>query len=375
VERTWRATLLIGAIAVGSVGQAQTPLPAPAILTSEPAPQWNAKFAGTKGWIGGDGVYTVVLKRQRVLWLFGDTILGTVQDGKRTGASMVNNTIGLQTGPDKDAAIRFLSGKGKDDKPAAFFTPADGKGWFWPQAALYEGDRLFVFLPQIDKTNDPGVFGFRQIGQWLAVIDNATDEPHEWRVKQHRLPFARFEDRRVQSWGSAVLAEGDHLYVYGYQEQGKEIGGRKLLLARVPAGKLTEFTAWRFRTSNGWSDKAEDATPLAGGLATEFSVHRMPDGKSYVLVYTENGLSDRILGRFARTATGPWSDAVLLYRCPEMAKDKGVFCYAAKAHPWAAKDDELLVSYCVNTWEFAGLFRDEKVYRPKFVRVKLGPTK
>jgi hypothetical protein len=54
-----------------------------------------------------------------------------------------------------------------------------------------------------------------------------------------------------------------------------------------------------------------------------------------------------------------------------MAKDKGVFCYAAKAHPWAAADRELLISYCVNTWEFARLFREEEVYRPKFVRVRL----
>jgi hypothetical protein len=53
-----------------------------------------------------------------------------------------------------------------------------------------------------------------------------------------------------------------------------------------------------------------------------------------------------------------------------MAKDKGVFTYAAKAHAWASKD-ELLVSYCTNTWDFWRLFRDDAVYRPKFVRVRL----
>ena len=58
-----------------------------------------------------------------------------------------------------------------------------------------------------------------------------------------------------------------------------------------------------------------------------------------------------------------------------MARDKGVFCYAAKAHPWAATGNELLVSYCVNAWDFGRLFRDEAVYRPKFVRVELGPGK
>jgi hypothetical protein len=100
----------------------------------------------------------------------------------------------------------------------------------------------------------------------------------------------------------------------------------------------------------------------------------LPGGKGYVLVYTENGLGDRVLGRFSNAPEGPWSAPVLLYKCPEMGKDKGVFSYAGKAHPWAAKD-ELLISYCVNTWEFARLFREEGVYRPLFVRVRLGTKK
>ena len=90
-------------------------------------------------------------------------------------------------------------------------------------------------------------------------------------------------------------------------------------------------------------------------------------------MYTEKGLGDRVVGRFANAPEGPWSEAVLLYKCPEMVKDKGVFCYVAKARPWAAADKELVISYCVNTWDFSRLFREEEVYRPKFVRVQLGP--
>jgi hypothetical protein len=57
-----------------------------------------------------------------------------------------------------------------------------------------------------------------------------------------------------------------------------------------------------------------------------------------------------------------------------MRKDRGVFSYAAKAHPWAATGEGMLLSYCVNAWDFARLFRDAEVYRPKFVRVKLTPS-
>lgn len=353
----------------------EPPPTVPVVHKAEPAPAWEAKFAGEKGWIGGDGVYSAVLDERRVLWLFGDTLLGEVKNGRRDGAAMVNNTVGVQNGRGANAELRFDSGTSKEGKPAALITPADGKGWFWPQAALRIGTRLFLFLPQIDKTKEGGVFGFRQIGQWLAVVENPDDEPKAWRVKQHKLPFASFVKESTRSWGSALLREEGQVYIYGYYERGKKIGARKLIVARVAAEKLDDFSAWRFRTAEGWSDKPEDVVALADGLATEFSVARMAGRKNYLVVYTENGLGDRIVGRFADSPAGPWSTPQLLYKCPEMAKDKGVFSYAAKAHPWAGHGDEMLVSYCVNSWEFARLFQDAKVYRPKFVRVTWRPAK
>lgn len=347
----------------------------PSILRAEPAPEWEAKFAGKKGWIGGDGVYSAVLGPRCILWLFGDTMLGTVKDGRREGAVMVNNTLAVQSGRGADAAIRFISGTTREGKPAVVFTPAEREGWFWPQAAIRVGQRLYLFLPQLVRTKSGGAFGFRHTGQYLAVVDNPDDEAEKWRVKQHRMPFAEFTPDRARSWGSAMLADGDRVYVYGYDERGEGIGRRRLLVARVHGSELEDFRAWRFRTEKGWSKQPEEAAALADGLATEFSVSPSPCGRGYVLVYTENGLGARIVARFADAPEGPWSAPVLLYKCPEMAKDKGVFCYAAKAHPWATAGDELLVSYCVNAWEFVRLFRDEKVYRPKFVRVILRPAK
>jgi hypothetical protein len=336
---------------------------------AEPLPEWEAKFAGKEGWIGGDGVSSAVLGPKRFLWLFGDTLLGSVKEGKRTGAVMVNNTVAIQAGPGKEAGIQFVAGKTREDRPGAFFTPADGAGWFWPLGAIRDGERLFVFLARIERAREGGPFGFKHVGQDLAVVTNPDDEPVAWRVKQHRIPHAEFGEV-TRSWGSAILAEGEFLYVYGYEDRGKGLNRRRLLVARVPVGKLADFGAWRFRTAEGWSEKPADAVPLADALGTEFSVSHLPGGKGYILVTTENGLGPRILGRFAPAPEGPWSAAVLLYTCPEQT-DKGVFCYAAKAHPWAATGNELVLSYCVNAWEFGRVFRDEGVYRPKFVRVEI----
>jgi hypothetical protein len=340
----------------------------PQVLEAKPAPEWNARFACKNGWIGGDGVASALIGRERVLWLFGDTLVGKVEDGGRK-AAMVNNSVAMQTGRD-GISLRFVFGKEKDGKPTSFITPADGRGWFWPQAAVRVRDKLYLFMPQIERSEGKGVFAFRHIAQWLCIIDNPDDEPEKWKPRQKMLAFATFEPRCEVSWGSAALVHQGFLYVYGYIETSKAIGRRKLAVARTPVDKVEDFSSWQFRSENGWGD-AEDSFPQCGGLATEFSVCVMLGGKRFALVYTENGLGDKILARFADAPEGPWSDPTLVYRCTEM-KDKGIFTYAAKAHPWASADNELLVSYCTNSWDFGRLFRDEAVYRPKFVRVRFG---
>ena len=66
---------------------------------------------------------------------------------------------------------------------------------------------------------------------------------------------------------------------------------------------------------------------------------------------------------------------MLVYRCPEMDWPSKAFCYAAKAHPeLASAPDELLITYAANSWEFWNLFKDARLYWPRFVRVKLSPN-
>src|SRR5262245_58111953 len=133
----------------------------PTVVQAEPAPKWNALFATTRGWIGGDGVASAVLGTDRVLVLFGDTLIGEVRDGGRHGAKMVNNSLALYTGRGKRARLDFAFGKERDGKPTASFTPSDGRGWFWPLSAIRAGKTLYFFMTQVEKSNGKGVFAFR----------------------------------------------------------------------------------------------------------------------------------------------------------------------------------------------------------------------
>ena len=175
-----------------------------------------------------------------------------------------------------------------------------------------------------------------------------------------------------RSFGSAVLGHEKFVYIYGYEETpGKPFPTRRLLIARAPADKLADFDSWRFYSNGEWKADVEAATTQIDGLGTEFSVSYFPGLKKYALVTTENGLSDRIIGRFATAPEGPWSKPVVLYTCPETKADKKVFTYAGKAHPHLSSDNDIVITYAVNSYELAPVLNNAELYWPRFVRVTL----
>jgi hypothetical protein len=338
----------------------------------EPLPRMNSLFEQKEGWIGADGAHSVVISPQRRLWLFSDTWIGSVRDGKRSDATVVNNSVALQDGSGEAATLRFVVRQNADKKVAALFTPADGRGWFWMQAGAYANQKLYLFLPQLEKTDAARAFGFRQIGVTLGVVANPGDDPASWRLQQRKLPFTDFNADRELTFGAAVLQDESYLYVYGTDEDVKPMGrDRHLIVARVPVSAPEDFGDWRFYHDNRWDTDFRVASRLVGGMASECSVTYLAHFQQYVLVYTEGGLSARILARTAPSPEGPWSTSTILYCCPEAGWGKKIFCYGAKAHTWSAASDELVVSYVANSFDFWQVAADARIYFPRFIRVKL----
>jgi hypothetical protein len=340
---------------------------------AEPYPALNALFERKEGWVGADGAHSVDLGAGRRLWLFSDTWVGQVCGGKRLDATIVNNSVGLQEGSGKASKVRFAFRRDAGSKAGAIFTPADGRGWFWLQAGAYVDKKLFVFLSQVEKGNQQGPFGFRQVGQSLGVVSNPDDDPTAWRCEQRKLPCTVFRPERELTFGTAVLRDDDYLYVYGTDEDVKPTGpDRYLIVARAPLPRIRDFTAWRFYDGHDWSEDFRASKRMVSGMASEGSVSYLPDMKQYVLVYTDGGLSDRILARTAPAPVGPWSAPTVIYRCPEPGRDRKLFCYGAKAHPTLAHGDELVVSYVANSFDLWQVAADATVYLSRFIRVKYG---
>jgi hypothetical protein len=344
-------------------------------VEARPAPEMDTLFQQTNGWIGGDGAYSVALSSERTLWLFSDTWVGDVRDGRRTNVNMVNNTLALQNGRGAKAKLHFIVRRDARGKPVAFFTPEDKHGWFWLQAGACIDKHLFLFFAQIEKTDSPGVFGFRQTGQSLGIISNPLAPPLEWRVEQHKLPCTEFTSERHQTFGAATLVDGGYLYIYGTDEDirpGKL--ERYLTVARVPTNCIADFSAWRFYAGGQWGVDYHKASRVADRMASECSVSFLPKLGRYVLVYTDRGLSPKIQVQTSRTPWVNWSAPITVYQCPEMSVDKRLFCYAAKAHPSQGTEDELMISYVVNSYDAGQVIADATLYWPRFIRVPLAPV-
>jgi hypothetical protein len=334
----------------------------------EPLPRYDVVFERSLGWTGGDGAHSIALDDVRVLWLFGDTLIGRVEDGRRVDTHLINNSAAILTGHlPFDATATFFYSKRADGRPEALLRPADGHGWLWPYHGVRTPEGLFLFLLQVEPAEGPAGFGFKLVSTWLGKVANPDEAPDHWTLEQQKLPWGQ----EGRWYGAAVMVRGDTCYIYGTADDVSSGGMAKhLLLARAPMGSLGQISSWRFFANGDWVADQERAGRVCENVASEFSVSYQPELDGYVLVYSDGSLSPNIALRFSARPEGPWSDPVWGYRCPEADRDPRIFCYAAKGHPERAVTSEgLVVTYLTNATDFGLLESDARLYRPRFLRI------
>ncbi|HVJ84949.1 MAG TPA: DUF4185 domain-containing protein [Caulifigura sp.] len=337
---------------------------------SKPAPELNSRFRPEQGWIGGDGAQSVDLGDGRTLWLYGDTWVGTIDNGRRSRARIVRNSVGIQCAA--ESPCEFVVRKNDQGRAADFISPADGRGWLWFESGVMVKGRLYLFLMQADRPIDFKRPDHQPLAMWLAVVENPLDDPIDWCISQTRLPFAYYGEKHDVTFGCSTIVQGDHLYVYGTHDSSRLMTQyRYLTVARVPLDDIENFSAWRFQRKGRWGRDFLHAGHIADFMASELSVTHLPELDQYLMVYTDCDVSNRIVARTASSPAGPWSDMKTIHHCRDAAGNRNHFCYAGKAHPTLSSDGQLVVSYLtssVDTWEVA---TDSRLYWPTFVTVKL----
>jgi hypothetical protein len=368
-----------------------------------PDAEWNAVFDRTDEWTGADCAGSVDLGDGRTLWMFGDTWISKIRNGKRQpGATMVNNSIAVHP-TDKAAPwrspdpcnVQFVWGpNGKDGKPTAWASPpaiggdaASDHDWLWCNGGGVVGvakdgksPRLIVFFFRVRRDlHGKGVWNFTTVGTSFAVIENVDDPPDRWKSKIYDMPRAGLAERVNGNleifWGMSASRESGrsdeigNVRIFGTRKKGPF--ETSLVLCRATSTTI-DLLRFEFFDGTSWRHSFQTAArPLAPGLVSEFSIDKMDiAGRPvWVLVQSEPLLGRRIFVRIALQPEGPWSPARTIYTVPDINKSRAYFTYAAKGHASLSRPGELLVTYLVNSQNFGDLVNDTTIYRPKFLRV------
>ena len=304
------------------------------------------------GWTGGDGTRSVSLPDGRILWLFGDTFLGTVRPDRSRprAAPMVRNTFVVQSG---DTLVTLHGGTAAS--PQAFVTPQERGSWYWPTDGLVEGNRLLVFLPRFAATG-PGMWDWRWNG-----TDIGTFSLPELRLE--KITAAKAVNRVI--YGAALLKDDDAIYIYGVEDLQS---AKYVHIAKAGSRHLDD--AWEYWDGERWTVDPLASKRLFSGAALQFSVFKT--GDRYVLITSDNRnpFDSAIVAYISPSPIGPWSLSSLLYRPPEAKGD--IVAYNALAHPHLSPRDRLLLSYNLNHIRDAeAVYRNTDDYRPRFVLVDI----
>ncbi|MFT5300848.1 MAG: hypothetical protein ACI87E_000803 [Mariniblastus sp.] len=377
---------------------------------------WDKLFTTRQGWTGGDGGGTVDLGNGRVLWMFADSFVGGVADGKHSpGSHMINNAFAVQSvnnrSEPKLKEFDFSWGPlGTDRKPTAWLVPdpfvmsparkikpfSKPHGWFWPAGGgcVVEEKgkrRLFVFMFHMGATGETGVWGFENIGGAMAVIEDHSRPIGQWKVRQIDLPFTKDALREQgqadvepalleTNWGLSCVGaseSGQHpesAYLYVYGDQHSKYKDRELLVARVRPGEIEDFGRWEFFSgTHGWVRDVEQVEPIATKIGAEFSIEKVTfqGQEKYVMVHSHHLLGTKIFIRTADAPEGPWTKPRAVYEVPDVKKSKNYFTYAARGHAMVSPEGQLLITYIVNSNDFWEMAADASIYRPRCITVPL----
>lgn len=341
----------------------------PISIQVKKARRWDRLLERSSGFIGSDCGYTIKIGHERTLWLFGDSFIGQVKGHQRVNAQMVHNSIAVLEGKQPDESrFHFYWGR-QNGVNTPYIVPKESDLAYWFEDGAVVHRKLWLFLSQIAYLPTGGLFGFKMNGTALADADISSSDPHRWKFQTVPFPFYDNSGSDDEWFGAAVLSQGRYLYIYGLrQESAAPPMKRGLLVARVPADRIADFSRWRFWANGKWVANQHRAEASGSDLGAEMSVSFQPELGCYLLVYSPSDLAPVIRIRTAPEPYGPWSKAVTVYTCPE-GKIPTVLCYAAKGHPELSNRNDLLISYATNSTDFEKVLHDSRLYDLRFIRL------
>lgn len=314
------------------------------------------------GVTGADGFYSVYLPDGRTVWIFGDSFLGTVNpDGSREKRSpvFIRNAMAIQDGDSLRSLYQVIDGW----ESSLVIPPEAIKGtefsedslWYWPGDGFVENGKLMAFMTGFYQA-DTGNWGFRWTNANIATFSLPD-------MQLEKIDHFNYPGEVEIHWGHAVCDDDpDYTYIYG-------AGDKYPYVARAPKGNI--LSDWEFYTGEQWVSDSRLAKPMTDFKGSEqFSVIKIKD-KYVLLTQTGDFLASSLSSAISDVPYGGWTNKTELWKIQPLEQVKDLFAYNPVTHPQFTDNNELLVSYCVNSFNLDDLFEDASKYRPVFIRVPI----
>lgn len=362
-----------------------------------PSIEWTQLFNKQTGWTGGDGIYSISLpsdfknnfirkKSNNILFLFSDSIIDTLIDGKQTdnGFTMIHNAVAIlnSKNPKRDN-IQFYWPQKNNKTPASVFIPSDIKDrqgnpvedsiYYWlgdgiaiknKNKPLNKDTALAIFAYKMTNVSNEA-FGFKEIGNDLLLTDanfSILKQIPLPKVSEGSLGAGIYQENVRHNKGKE---ENDN-YVYIYGVRGIHKG---LIVARSTIADITNPKNWKYFNGQTWVSDINQSQEVTSHVSNELSVTKIKEGK-YALIYQLDGIQPYIGLKLAPTPYGPFGSMDTLWHCTEPTDKNKIIVYNAKAHPSLSSKGKLLISYNVNSLDFLNQLHSEPTfYRPRFLMI------
>ena len=311
----------------------------------------------------GDGTYSVLLPDGKSLFIFQDSNVGEIQEGKLiSGHHMYRNSYCLYD-PVKGTAKAIVS-PGNHSAAVPPGHPEEDE-WYWPCDAFTDGNLLYIIQMQ-HRMVGSGMWGFaykesRITTYSLPDITLVDDSPIPYELTGDYAPH----------FGSAVMKDGEWVYLYACLNYlGSEISDA--VVARTKPEDIK--TSWEFWDGTTW--KKDDSSAAVGmeGLekaypGTQFSVFKA-GGKYIFLNHNHWFWISEVYTLVSDSPTGPWTNMKTIYKIPALEQSNW-FTYNAVAHPQFEREGMIPFSFNVNTDNSSEHISNVLSYRPRFVWVDI----
>ena len=328
-------------------------------------------FQQTNGWSAGDVAASVPLSDGRILWLFGDSYVNQFDPASGTLPCLFNahNAVLVQNTnlPSRPQTLANFNDNDKSFFRVPDAAPGEFRPYFWPNAGFQAGNTIFVFLVEIQKTPEGGMWGFKPIGQYLAKMTFP-----ELQV----TGFVKLPALNGIFFGSGFVKDDQGGFVYAYGNKQNSIAS-DVFVARFPVNN-TE-TEWTFWDGSKWNTNVTNAVVVAHGASTSVNVCQVKN--KFLLVTSEFSVAcDQGSAIYVSTSdrpTGPFSERRNIFNVEDRVNGHRPFFYSAVPHPELVDEkDELLITYCINGYEpcvptCVDGRMNPNYYRPRAIRFSL----